>query len=66
MIPEHRSGLDRRLSVAFDLRIPEQAEAQHASRATCARETTLEAVNKDLLVLHVRSGSCRCGEDEAA
>ncbi len=67
MIPERSplEDLDRRLSVAFDVRVPEQAEALHIFRAAFAGQTDIEAVNADVFVLHIRPGICRCGEEAA-
>ena len=48
------------LSIAFDVRHPEQVELLHALRATFQGRSDLEALTPETFVLHLWPGCERC------
>lgn len=54
---------ETKLTVAFDRRVPEQAEALGYFRTAFAECAVLEAVSAELFVLHISPGVVRRGRD---
>jgi hypothetical protein len=56
---------DRSLTLLFDTRNPEEAEALHYWRSAFGPITEIEAVNEDIFALHLKPGAW-CWEDPGA